>query len=210
MVQKNIFNQFLFRHFPANAPALLKRFEAYHSWLVEENAKINLISRQVDPDDIWTTHFLDSLLSIQYVDFRGRKILDFGTGGGLPGIPLAIAYRDAEVTLLDSTKKKIAAVKRAAEGLGLKNCHFGDYRLEDINAASTFDLIVSRSVKITPAYKSPLLTLLKPSGKIILYKSKILDDIHQFSEGYGVRSVDFFDVGDDVLGERKIVIITKK
>jgi len=204
MNQKNIFKQFLERAFPGRAEALLGAFERYRDWLVSENDKINLFSRQMDKDDIWTVHFLDSLLSTKYVDFGGRSVLDFGTGGGLPGIPLAIVYGDATVTLLDSKKKKIAAVKSAAETLGLGNCRFVDQRIEDIaGRGEKFDIIVSRSVKIEPAYKPILLRLLKLGGKIVLYKSKILDDARQFD------NVEIFDAeaAELGLGERRIAVI---
>jgi 16S rRNA (guanine527-N7)-methyltransferase len=232
MDQKNTFKQFLERVFPERAKALLGMFERYHAWLVSENLIINLFSRQMDKDDIWTVHFLDSLLPAEYVDFGGRKILDFGTGGGLPGIPLAVAFCNANVTLLDSKKKKIAAVRDAAERLGLENCSFWDRRLEEIiapidndddkksrrcrnhpynktgggdcreNHDGSFDLIVSRSVKIKPVYKQILLKLLKPHGKLILYKSKIFDDVRQFG------NPQIFDAATPALGDRKIVVIT--
>jgi 16S rRNA (guanine527-N7)-methyltransferase len=202
MTQKDIFRQFLLTHFIDDAEALLGTFERYHAWLVGENAKINLISRRADPDDIWTIHFLDSLLSTIHIDFKGRDILDFGTGGGLPGIPLAIIFDDAEVTMLDSRKKKIAAVKNAAAHLGLENCHFIDQRLEELGDRyrNKFDLIVSRSVKIEPSYKPILLKLLKSHGRIVLYKGQNLDDVRQFD---GAR---IFDVGMPEIGVRRIVI----
>ncbi|GBU21383.1 16S rRNA methyltransferase [Fibrobacteres bacterium R8-0-B4] len=203
MNQKNIFKQFLERTFPERVEALLGAFKRYHAWLVSENSKINLFSRQMDTDDIWTVHFLDSLLSTKYVEFGGRGVLDFGTGGGLPGIPLAIVFPDAKVTLLDSKKKKIAAVREAVETLGLGNCEFSDQRIEDIAGRCCFDIIVSRSVKIEPAYKPILLRLLKPGGKIVLYKSKVLDDVHQFD------NAEIFDAeaAESGLGERRIVVI---
>ena len=203
MTQKNIFKQFLSERFPNNRDAILEKFERYYAWLVNENQKINLISRQTDPDDIWTVHFLDSLLSTKYVDFGGGKILDFGTGGGLPGIPIAIVYDNAEITLLDSRKKKIRAVSEAAKHLELGNCVFLDTRLEEIDSQyhRTFDFIVSRSVKIEPAYALPLKKLLKPQGKIILYKSINLDDVKQFPNAR------IFDAGTPELGVRKIIII---
>jgi len=90
----------------SDAKRVMHLFDIYYRWLLDENERINLISRKTDPDDIWTLHFLDSILSISCVDFKGKKILDFGTGGGFPGIPLASMYPDAHVTLLDSTKKE--------------------------------------------------------------------------------------------------------
>jgi len=204
MIQKEIFEQFLSQQFPQKRENLLPLFEKFHSWLVEENSKINLFSRQTNPDDIWITHFLDSLLSVKYMDFSNKKILDFGTGGGLPGIPLAIIFGDASITLLDSRKKKIEAVKRAAVYLELKNCDFWSERLEELSANHNgkFDLIVSRSVKIEPAFKQRLLNLLKPQGELVLYKSRNLEDVEQF------KNVQIFDASVQLLGERKIIIIS--
>jgi len=203
MTQKDIFAQFLAEQFPKQSGLILEKFERFHGWLINENRKINLISRQTDPDDIWTVHFLDSLLSTKYVDFGGRKILDFGTGGGLPGIPLAIVYNNAEVTLLDSRKKKINAVRGAAEHLGLDNCGFLDMRLEELDSRyhGTFDFIVCRSVKIEPAYVPLLNKLLNPQGKIVLYKSVNLDDVQQF------ENAQIFDTTLPLLGVRKIIVI---
>jgi 16S rRNA (guanine527-N7)-methyltransferase len=206
MNQKNIFKRFLEQAFPDRVGALLGVFERYHAWLVSENAKINLFSRQTDENDIWTAHFLDSLLAVKYVDFGGRDVLDFGTGGGLPGIPLAIVFPNARITLLDSTKKKIAALTRAAEMLGLGNCGFIDKRIEETGERSRFDIIVSRSVKIEPAYKPILLRLLKPGGKIVLYKSKILDDAYQFDD-VEIFDADAAELG---LGERRIAVARVK
>ena len=204
MTQKELFAQFLSQQFPNQREKFLPQFEKFHSWLVEENSKINLFSRQMDLNDIWITHFLDSLLSVKYMDFSGQKILDFGTGGGLPGIPLAIIFEDASITLLDSRKKKIEAVKRAAAYLNLKNCDFLSERLEELSANHNgkFDLIVSRSVKIEPAFKNRLLNLLKPQGKLVLYKSRNLEDVEQF------KNVQSHDTSTAQLGERRIIVIS--
>ncbi|MDR0305954.1 MAG: 16S rRNA (guanine(527)-N(7))-methyltransferase RsmG [Chitinispirillales bacterium] len=203
MNQKDLFQTFLADQFPHEWENFLPKFELFHSWLVRENSKINLISRQTDPADIWTTHFLDSLLSVKYVEFAERRILDFGTGGGLPGIPLAIIYGDASVTLLDSRKKKIESVKEAALRLGLANCVFLGERLEELSSKhdAEFDLIVSRSVRIEPSFRKKLLKLLKPQGKLVLYKSRNLEDTEQF------ENVQIFDASLPELGERKIIVI---
>jgi len=189
----------------ADSQRVMRLFDTYYQWLLEENERINLISRKTDPDDIWTQHFLDSLLSVSCVDFKGKKILDFGTGGGFPGIPLASMYPDAHVTLLDSTKKKIQAVKNGAAVVGLTNCAFLDIRLEEVsgNLSGAFDIVVSRSVRILPEFKKILFKLLKNNGTVVLYKSQNLDDAAQFSKVY------ITDVSTPLIGERKIVVINK-
>jgi 16S rRNA (guanine527-N7)-methyltransferase len=180
-------------------------FDTYYHWLLDENERINLISRKTDPDDIWTLHFLDSLLSISCVDFKGKKILDFGTGGGFPGIPLASMYPDAHVTMLDSTKKKIQSVKCGAAAVGLTNCSFLDIRLEDADEKlfGTFDIVVSRSVRILPEFKKILFKLLNDNGSVVLYKSQNLEDAALF------KKVHITDASTPLIGERKIVVINK-
>ncbi len=205
-MQKQAFINFLKEAFPDKYQELLKSFETYYNWIIEENRKINLISRQTAPENIWTQHFLDSLLSVKHVNFSGKNILDFGTGGGLPGIPLAIVYPNSSVTLLDSRKKKIQALRSAVNVLHLTNCSFLDIRLEEIPVRlyNTFDIIVSRSVRILPEFRKQLMNLLKSNGKLVLYKSRILDDVMQF------YSPQIFDVSDSLIGERRIVIVAKE
>lgn len=202
---KNAFIEFLKENFPVNYLELLQKFQDYYCWLLQMNDKINLISRQTNPDDIWTLHFLDSLLSVKFVDFSGKSILDFGTGGGLPGIPLAITYPDSSLTLLDSRKKKILALKDATQALEIQNCTFLDLRIEEVPAHYThsFDIIVSRSVRMLPEFKKPLMNLLKEDGKLVLYKSQLLDDVELF------KNPVIFDASSELIGVRKIVVINK-
>jgi 16S rRNA (guanine527-N7)-methyltransferase len=204
-MQKEAFINFLKETFSDKHQELLKRFETYYDWIIEENRKINLISRQTDPDDIWTLHFLDSLLPVKHVNFSGKTILDFGTGGGLPGIPLAIVYPNASVTLLDSRKKKIQALRSAVNVLHLTNCSFLDIRIEEVPVRlyHSFDIIVSRSVRILPEFRKPLMNLLKSDGRLVLYKSRTLDDVGQFD------SAQIFEVSNSLIGERNIVVIAK-
>ncbi len=188
-----------------DSSSLMEKFTEYYNWLLEENEKINLISRKTDPEYIWTHHFLDSLLSIKCVNYSKKRILDFGTGGGFPGIPLAIIYGDSQFILLDSTKKKIQSVRNGASVLKLTNCDFLDIRLEDIpkNQYCTFDIVISRSVRITPEFKKTILNILKDDGFIVLYKSLNLDDAALF------KQVEIVDVSTPLIGERKIVLIRK-
>lgn len=197
--------KFLKERFPESYREILEKFTLYYNWLLEENQKINLISRKTDPEDIWTHHFLDSLLSIGCVDYAGKRVLDFGTGGGFPGVPLALIYKDAKFTLLDSTKKKIQSVMVGTTALKITNCDFLDIRMEEISANlyGTYDIVVSRSVRMTSEYKKVVFKLLKADGCIVLYKSQNLDDAALF------KKVEICDVSTPLVGERKIVVIRK-
>jgi len=103
-------------------------------------------------------------------------------------------------------KKKIQSVKCGAAAVGLTNCSFLDIRIEDAdeNLFGTFDIVVSRSVRILPEFKKVLFKLLKDDGTLVLYKSQNLDDAELF------KKVTITDVSTPLIGERKIVIINKK
>lgn len=202
-MNKEIFRKYLDKHLPQKADELMISFERFLEALWEENSKVNLISRKTPKEEYWTRHFLDSLLPIEITDLSNKKILDFGTGGGLPGIPLNLVYPSSEIYLLDSTHKKINAVKDIIKILDLPSCFTIVSRLEDLesNWYKSFDIIVCRSVKILPKYKSVLFKLIKNNGKIILYKSKLMDDIGQF------KKYQIHDVSHPAIGERKIIVI---
>lgn len=205
MTKKTELEKFLSEVPAGTAHGVLEKLNEYYNWILEENSKINLISRKTDPDDLWTLHFLDSLLSIKCVDYSSKNVLDFGTGGGFPGIPLAVLYPQSHFTMLDSTKKKIQSVRNGAARLALANCSFLDIRLEEVpqELDGSFDIVVSRSVRIEPQYKKILFRLLKDEGLIVLYKSQNLDDAALF------RKVSITDVSTPLIGERKIVVIRK-
>ncbi len=119
----------------------------YEDW----NSKINVISRQ-DMDNLYEKHVLHSLGIAKVISFKpGSEILDVGTGGGFPGIPLAIMFPMVDFHLVDSIGKKIKVVKGVAEELGLTNISTQHERAENVDG--TFDFIVSRAVtRITPFY----------------------------------------------------------
>ena len=110
----------------------------------EWNEKVNLISRK-DIENFYYKHLLHALFITRFVQFsENSQILDAGTGGGIPGIPLAIMFQDSYFTLVDARKKKINAVQDISDQLGLKNVHAVHSRMEDIKG--NFDFIVSRAV----------------------------------------------------------------
>ena len=118
--------------------------ELYRDW----NAKINVISRK-DIDNLYEHHVLHSMAIAKMVNFRpGTRILDFGTGGGFPGIPLAILYPECQFKLIDGTGKKIRVAQEVAQAIGLKNCNPVHLRGEE--EKDKYDFIVSRAVMPLP------------------------------------------------------------
>lgn len=201
MNNKEIFFNFLKDNFPGREDELKDSFTQYYEILVEINKQINLFSRKMPLDEIWTTHFYDSLLPYKLFKGKTNRILDFGTGGGLPGIPLAIIFPESRINLLDGTKKKIIAIEEILDILQLDNVNAIWSRIEEYNTINKYDYIVCRSVKIIPELKPYLMDVLHPKGKLILYKSKILDDVKQF-KNYKIN-----DYSNEILGTRKIVEI---
>jgi 16S rRNA (guanine527-N7)-methyltransferase len=115
-------------------------FDLYREW----NEKINLISRK-DIDSLYEKHILHSLAIAKFIQFRpGTKVLDIGTGGGFPGIPLAILFPDTNFTLCDSIGKKINVAENISETIGLRNTDFVIGRVEKLR--EKFHFIVSRAV----------------------------------------------------------------
>lgn len=118
--------------------------ELYRDW----NAKINVISRK-DIDNLYEHHVLHSMAIAKMVNFRpGTRILDFGTGGGFPGIPLAILFPECRFKLIDGTGKKIRVAQEVAQAIGLKNCEPVHLRGEE--EKGKYDFIVSRAVMPLP------------------------------------------------------------
>lgn len=114
--------------------------------LTDWNSKINLISR-ADIENIWSFHILHSLSLLFFLDIpQNLRVLDIGTGGGLPGIPLAIVRRDLSVTLLDSIRKKTRVLEDITGNLGLENATVMTGRAENLPHTTRYDLIVARAV----------------------------------------------------------------
>lgn len=136
------------KYFPQLSAKQIEQFTAlnalYHDW----NAKINIISRK-DIDNLYEHHVLHSLAIAKRINFReGTNILDFGTGGGFPGIPLAIFFPEANFKLIDGTGKKVRVAQEVANAIGLENVLPAHLRGEE--EKGKFDFIVSRAVMPLP------------------------------------------------------------
>ena len=132
------------QYFPSLSPQQKDQFVKLYSLYSEWNEKINVVSRK-DIENLYINHVLHSLGIAKVMSFKpGAQVLDVGTGGGFPGIPLAILFPETNFHLVDSIGKKITVVNAVAEGLGLKNVKGEQIRAEQIK--NKYDFIVSRAV----------------------------------------------------------------
>jgi 16S rRNA (guanine527-N7)-methyltransferase len=138
------------KYFPDLTSHQLDQFEAMQALYKDWNLKINVVSRK-DIEELYLRHILHSLGIAKVQKFNsGSTILDVGTGGGFPGIPLAILFPEVQFHLVDSIGKKIKVVDEVSEGLELKNVKTTNSRVEEIKGE--YDFIVSRAVAVMPSF----------------------------------------------------------
>ena len=140
--------EIIYQYFPSLNDTQLQQFAALGELYRDWNTKINVISRK-DIDQLYEHHVLHSLAIAKVINFRpGTRILDFGTGGGLPGVPLSILFPECQFKLIDGTGKKIRVAQEVCNVIGLKNCAPTHLRGED--EKDKYDFIVSRAVMPLP------------------------------------------------------------
>lgn len=186
--------ELILKYFPNLTEEQKSQFEKLEELYKDWNEKINVISRK-DMDSLYEKHILHSLGIAKVMEFSPRtKVLDIGTGGGFPGIPLAILFPEVQFTLIDSIGKKITVVKEVSEGIGLKNVTAIHGRAEQLK--EKFHFVVSRAVTQMPVF----LRWLK--GKF---------EKEQFNPKHnGVLYLKGGDLGDELAGLKVEIIELKK
>ncbi len=195
----------------------LPMLELFFSLFQEESAKVNLTALKT-PDDIALKLIVDSLLLLKHQTFpAGAKVLDVGSGGGFPGLPLAIAAPTAQFTLMDATGKKTAAIERMVKALHLSNVRVVHGRAEDFSQgamAGAFDFVVAKALAKLPQTISWVLPFVKPGGSAILYQGPQVDAelpgrAAQITQLGGSTPRVVTDALPNGAGERRFVIINK-
>ena len=188
--------------------------ELYEEW----NAKINVISRK-DIDSVFEHHFLHSFSIFEYLISRGEPtegldILDVGTGGGFPGVPLAILMPDKKFTLLDSLNKRLKIIDELCEAAGINNVRTLHLRAEDagrdLKEREKYDLCVSRAVSNLAVLSEYTLPLVKPGGHFIAYKGNdIKEELEEGRKAIEVLGGRIESIAE-TRTEEKLVIIKKE
>ena len=203
----------ILKYFPNLTDIQKEQFEKldflYHDW----NEKINIISRK-DIDALYTKHILHSLGIAKIIKFEpGTYVLDVGTGGGFPGIPLAILFPETRFYLVDIIAKKIKVVQAVAEGLGLKNVKAEQLRAE--NVKGDFDFIVSRAVTNMPDFVSWVKTKIKKNNKhelkngiLYLKGGDLTEELKDFPKATEYNLADFFE--EEFFETKKVVHVPLK
>ncbi len=202
----------ILKYFPHLSPTQIEQFKALGPLYADWNQKINVISRK-DIDNLYPNHILHSLGIAKFTDFKdGTQILDIGTGGGFPGIPLAIMFPNVKFLLVDRTGKKIKVATAIAQEIGLKNV---DLRQADVaEIKETFDFAVSRAVMELPQLAALAKKRIKkecinsiPNGLICLKGGDLQNELKPF----GANSIEtnlstYFD--EEFFKTKKVVYVS--
>jgi 16S rRNA (guanine527-N7)-methyltransferase len=194
----------LLKYFPDLTKKQIQQFSQIKELYLHWNAQINVISRK-DHDNFYERHVLHSLGIAKIMSFKpGSNILDIGTGGGFPGIPLAILFPDCQFTLVDSIGKKIKVVNEVSDALGLTNVQGIHERAEKIKGE--FDFIVSRAVTAMPAFLTWTKGKIKkkgindlPNGILYLKGGDLTEELSPVKQTYTIYELnkvfeeDFFE-----------------
>lgn len=205
--------ELILKYFPEISEDQQQKFsllqELYQDW----NLKINVVSRK-DIDELYLRHVLHSLGIAKVQTFKpGASILDVGTGGGFPGIPLAILFPDTRFHLVDSIGKKIKVVEEVTEGLGLQNLIATNARVEEIGGY--YDFIVSRAVAVMPTFEYWVRGKIAkesrhelPNGILYLKGGDLTEELADYPKATVYDLSDYFE--EDFFETKKVVHLPLK
>lgn len=204
--------EIILKYFPDLTEEQRRQFATLYDLYIDWNAKINVISRK-DIENLYEHHVLHSLGIAKVIQFRpGTSIMDLGTGGGFPGIPLAILFPDVKFHLVDSIGKKVRVATEVANAIGLKNVTFRHARAEE--EKQLFDFVVSRAVmpladlvKIIKKNISPRQQNVLPNGLICLKGGELEHEAMPFKHRTTLHSLNE-DFKEEFFQTKKVVYVT--
>ncbi len=205
--------EIILKYFPDLSPEQLEKFEKLAEVYKDWNTKINVVSRK-DVDEIYLRHVLHSLAIGKFIQFKtGSRIIDVGTGGGFPGIPLAILFPEVQFTLVDSIAKKIKVVNEVISALSLTNVNTINNRVE--NTKGQYDFIISRAVAAMPTFvhwtKSKIAKVSQHelrNGIIYLKGGDLTEELQPYKNVQIIPLSDYFE--EDFFETKKIVYLPLK
>ena len=205
--------EIILKYFPDLTPEQLEKFKTLGDLYKDWNSKINVVSRK-DVDEIYLRHVLHSLAIGKFIQFKSNSnIIDVGTGGGFPGVPLAILFPEVKFTLVDSIAKKIKVVNEVVSGLALSNVTTINDRVE--KTSGQYDFIISRAVAAMPTFvhwtKSKIAKVSRhelKNGIIYLKGGDLTEELKPYKTVQIKPLTDYFE--EDFFETKKIVYLPLK
>lgn len=205
--------QLIFKHFPDLTELQQAQFKALEGLYQDWNLKINVVSRK-DIEELYLRHVLHSLAIAKFIQFKPEsEVLDVGTGGGFPGIPLAILFPETQFTLVDAIGKKIKVVQEVVAGLELQNVTAKHQRVEE--EKKQFDFIVSRAVAAMPTFMRWVKGRIKKvseheikNGILYLKGGDLSDELQDYKTVQLFSLMDYYQ--DPFFETKKLVYLPKK
>ena len=205
--------ELILKYFPELTETQIHQFEALEGLYKDWNAKINVVSRK-DIDELYLRHVLHSLAIAKVIQFKDNStILDVGTGGGFPGVPLAIMFPNCKFHLVDSINKKLKVINAVCEAIELTNVKTTHSRVEAID--STFDFIVSRAVTAMPEFTKWVKGKIAKrqqndikNGILYLKGGDLTEELRQYTNVKAFLLSDYFE--EDFFDTKKVVYLPMK